>query len=99
MSFKQNVKYMMKYYFFIFETCDVVEIEIKIEYKNDLSVFSSMYSICGVGGFVFGCVQHVIDKQQLALVQKKVVFVRAPEIDGLNSTSYGDYLPLKDTVC
>ena len=34
MSFKQNVKYMMKYYFFIFETCDVVEIEIKIEYKN-----------------------------------------------------------------
>ena len=52
----------------------------------------------GWGGFVFGCVQHVIDKQQLALVQKKVVFVRALEIDGLNSTSYEDCLQLKDVL-
>ena len=47
---------------------------------------------------MFGCVQHVINKQQLALVQKKVVFVRAPEIDDLNSTSYEDCLQLKDVL-
>ena len=50
MSFKQNVKYMMKYYFFIFETCDVVEIEIKIEYKNDLKTFFKYVEYMWGGG-------------------------------------------------
>ena len=50
MSFKLNVKYMMKYYFFIFETCDVVEIEIKIEYKNDLKTFFKYVEYMWGGG-------------------------------------------------
>ena len=52
MSFKLNVKYMMKYYFFIFETCDVVEIEIKIEYKNDLKTFFKYVEYMWGGGSI-----------------------------------------------